>query len=119
MGEGLQPAAMRRPNMLEKKLALTAGAIAAVMAIALITAVQRVSSYEDKAAAPAGRVAGDARVVEVKLPATAVDDPSQARLLERCRKEAQTTEGRELARAMGDDEEIIALCLETAQVLSD
>lgn len=104
---------------MKKKIALTAGAIAGVLVFALIVAVERVSSYEDKAPTPAVSVADDDQVVEVKIPATAVDDSSQARLLERCRKETQTTEGRELARAMGDDDEIIALCLETAQVLSD
>lgn len=104
--------------MVKYKIAWTAGAIAGVMAVAVIVAVQRVSSYEDKAPAVAVSAPGGLRPVEVKLPESAAQDPSQERLIARCRKETQTKAGRELARSMGE-EGIIALCLETAQVLSD
>lgn len=104
--------------MVKNKIAWTAGAIVGVMVLAVVVAIHRVSSYEEKAAVAAMSTAGDLRLVEVKVPESADQDSSQERLLERCRKETQTTTGRELARSMGE-EGIIALCLETAQVLSD
>jgi hypothetical protein len=89
-----------------------------VLVVALAMSINSVSRYSAQAPDPEADTAQTAQVVVAALPETDSEAAREAVLRERCRKEVETTNGRELAQAVGE-QTIIDLCVETAEVLED